>query len=111
MLSRREADPGGEVPPLGKGLHRWREGGDRRCGHCPHSRDRRQPPRRIVGGHAPAQLGIKARDLLGQPGDLVEQKACQVADRCRQHAITTVDDGCKAADMRGAGGRDDALLG
>jgi len=72
MLSRREADLGGEVTPLRKGLHRRRKGGDRRRSHCPYSRDRRQPSSRVVGGHALAKFGIAASDLLGQPGDLVE---------------------------------------
>jgi hypothetical protein len=40
VLARREADPGGEVAPLGEDLARWREGSERR------GRDRADP--RIV---------------------------------------------------------------
>jgi transposase len=76
-----------------------------------HSRDRRQPARRVVGGHALAKLDIKARDLLGETGDLIQQEAREVAHRCRQHAVIVVDDGCKAPDMRRAGRGHDALLG
>lgn len=101
VLSRREADPGGEVPPLGESLHRWCESGDRRRRYRSHSRDRRQPPCRIVSGHAPARIGVKARGLPGQLGDLVQQQSRQVAHCCWQHAVIAVDNGCEAPDRWG----------
>jgi hypothetical protein len=72
--------------------------------NCPHSRDRRQPPCGIVNCHAPAQFGIEARDLVGQPGDLVQQEAREVAHSCRQHAVIAIDDGRKVL-LHDSGGK------
>jgi hypothetical protein len=69
------------------------------------------PTSRIVGARTSAQLDIQARDLPVQVGDLVQKQPRQVARRRRQGAVVAVDDSGEAADMGGADGRDDALLG
>jgi hypothetical protein len=69
------------------------------------------PTSRIVGARTSAQLDIQARDLLVQVGDPVQKQPRQVARRRRQGAVVAVDDRGEAADMGGADGRDDALLG
>lgn len=58
-----------------------------------HARGRRQPPGQIAGFHAPAQLGIETRDLLGQPGNMEQNQAGEIAHCCRQRTVIAVDDG------------------
>ena len=83
VLARHEAEPGGEVAATLEALHGRGESLDRHCTArpAPGTLISRSPPHPAVLSHGPP---LQVCNLRIEAGDLLKQKATQLADRFRQ---------------------------
>src|SRR3984885_5717465 len=111
MLPGNKPEPSGKVAAASEDGHRRRESPDR------HRRDRsyarhglQAAQRRFMCGFLNRRL-LEFEDLLGQPVELVEEKARKLHDEKGQGRHVRLDGLCKALHVRWSLWRDDAMLG
>ena len=80
--------PSGEVAAAPETLHRRCEGLDRHRADRPDPRHPHQAPRLLILPCSHVDLPLQARNLRIEAGDLLKQKAAQLADRFLNTAST-----------------------
>ena len=99
VLARHEAEPSGEVAAAPEALHRRCESLDRHRGDRADPRHAHQAPRLLILPRTHVNLPLQARNLRIEAGDLLKQKATQLADRFRQPRSRSLKRRGQPADM------------
>jgi Glucose / Sorbosone dehydrogenase len=105
FLHRCQPEPGSEVAPGPKALHRRHQRGDCRRDNRPHARDRHQPACRRVRLRAPVDLGVQGGDLTVQGGEGVDEQLQNDAPALGQAGLRGLDGGDHVRYMADAGRR------